>query len=206
MIIYCGPRYTQSYRHQPRGLLIQGPGLLAQRCKLSPVKNSAGTGGQRLPISGYLLLHPKVNSQKAYVARCMSMGYRLFHSPNKTTSWQLTLSTEVAPIVLSLLSWRLCGFAMFWNNNVIFWWFCNRDLKNVVIQPCHVRQLKFFLSGEPDYFGRNKILSGYDLSHYQVPHCIRVFFDFVWFVFIHHNFQFYFKLCTYCNISDIYLS
>ena len=66
--------------------------------------------------------------------------------------------------------------------------------------------LVVLLSGEPDYFGRNKILSGYDLSHYQVPHCIRVFFYFVWFVFIHHNFQFYFKLCTYCNILDIYLS
>ena len=62
------------------------------------------------------------------------------------------------------------------------------------------------LSGVPDYFDRNKILSGYDLSHYQVPHCIRVFFYFVWFVFIHHNFQFHFKLCTYCNILDIYLS
>ena len=68
------------------------------------------------------------------------------------------------------------------------------------------RERLSLLSGEPDYFGRNKILSGYDLSHYQVPHCIRVFFYFVWFVFIHHNFQFYFKLCTYCNISDIYLS
>ena len=34
------------------------------------------------------------------------------------------------------------------------------------------------LSGVPDYFDRNKILSGYDLSHYQVPHCIRVFFYF----------------------------
>ena len=64
----------------------------------------------------------------------------------------------------------------------------------------------FSLSGVPDYFDRNKILSGYDLSHYQVPHCIRVFFYFVWFVFIHHNFQFYFKSCTYCNILDIYLS
>ena len=53
-----------------------------------------------------------------------------------------------------------------------------------------------WLSGVPDFFDRNKILSGYDLSHYQVPHCIRVFFYFVWFVFIHHNFQFYFKLCT----------
>ena len=44
------------------------------------------------------------------------------------------------------------------------------------------------LSGVPDFFDRNKILSGGDLSHYQVPHCIRVFFYFVWFVFIHHNF------------------
>ena len=35
---------------------------------------------------------------------------------------------------------------------------------------------------------------------------LRVFFHFVWFVFIHHNFQFYFELCTYCNILDIYLS
>ena len=35
------------------------------------------------------------------------------------------------------------------------------------------------LSGVPDFFDRNKILSGGDLSHYQVPHCIRVFFYFV---------------------------
>ena len=62
------------------------------------------------------------------------------------------------------------------------------------------------MSGVPDFFDRNKILSGGDLSHYQVPHCIRVLFYFVWFVFIHHNFQFYFELCTYCNILDIYLS
>ena len=45
-----------------------------------------------------------------------------------------------------------------------------------------------YLSGVPDFFDRNKILSGGDLSHYQVPHCIRVLFYFVWFVFIHHNF------------------
>ena len=31
------------------------------------------------------------------------------------------------------------------------------------------------LSGVPDYFDRNRILSGYDLSHYQVPHCIKSF-------------------------------
>ena len=40
----------------------------------------------------------------------------------------------------------------------------------------------------------------------QVPHSIRVFFYFVWFVFINHIFQFYYELCTYCNILDIYLS
>ena len=39
-----------------------------------------------------------------------------------------------------------------------------------------------------------------------VPHCIRVFFYFVWFVFINHIFQFYYELCSYCNILDIYLS
>ena len=68
------------------------------------------------------------------------------------------------------------------------------------------RFFEVWLSGVPDFFDRNKILSGGDLSHYQVPHCMRVFFYFVWFVFIHHNFQFYFELCTYCNILDIYLS
>ena len=62
------------------------------------------------------------------------------------------------------------------------------------------------LSGVPDLFDRNKILSGGDLSHYQVPHCITVFFYFVWFVFIHRNFQFYFEFCTYCKNFDIYLS
>ena len=62
------------------------------------------------------------------------------------------------------------------------------------------------LSGVPDLWDRNKILTGGDLSHLHVPDSIRVFFYFVWFVFIHHNFQFYFELCTYCNILDIYLS
>ena len=69
-----------------------------------------------------------------------------------------------------------------------------------------ISHFTILLSGVPDFFDRNKILSGGDLSHYQVPHCIRVFFYFVWFVFIHHNFQFYFELCTYYNILDIYLS
>ena len=39
----------------------------------------------------------------------------------------------------------------------------------------HVGKMPPLLSGVPDYFDRNKILSGYDLSHYQVPHCIESF-------------------------------
>ena len=76
----------------------------------------------------------------------------------------------------------------------------------IQISTCKWIRMRVFLSGVPDLWDRNKILSGGDLSHYQVPHCIRVFFYFVSFVFIHHNFQFYFELCTYCNILDIYLS
>ena len=43
-----------------------------------------------------------------------------------------------------------------------------------------------FLSGVPDFFDRNKILSGGDLSHYQVPHCIRVFFLF-WMICVYSS-------------------
>ena len=60
------------------------------------------------------------------------------------------------------------------------------------------------LSGVPDLWDRNKILSGGDLSHYQLPHCIRFFFFFVCSVFIHHNFQFYFALCTYPYPEPVY--
>ena len=62
------------------------------------------------------------------------------------------------------------------------------------------------LSGVPDLFDRNKILSG-DLSHYQVPHCIRVsfiLFDLCLFITIFNFILNYGS--TYCNILDIYLS
>ena len=64
----------------------------------------------------------------------------------------------------------------------ITWLLCWESIGNTVNTP------QGWLSGVPDYFDRNKILSGYDLSHYQVPHCIRVFFYFALFVLIHHNF------------------
>ena len=44
---------------------------------------------------------------------------------------------------------------------------------------CTGNAAAWYLSGVPDFFDRNKILSGGDLSHYQVPHCIIVFFYFV---------------------------
>ena len=71
------------------------------------------------------------------------------------------------------------------------------NIKLHILNYNHSSNVTELLSGVPDFFDRNKILSGYDLSHYQVPHCIRVFFYFVWFVFIHHIFQFYFKMIMY---------
>ena len=40
------------------------------------------------------------------------------------------------------------------------------------------------------------------LSYSHVPVCI----EFSFILFIHHNIHFYFELCTYCNILDIYIS
>ena len=40
------------------------------------------------------------------------------------------------------------------------------------------------------------------LAYSHVPQCI----EFSFILFIHHNIHFYFELCTYCNILDIYLS
>ena len=84
-------------------------------------------------------------------------------------------------------------------------WLCQRQAISLMFCPVQPSVIPS-LSGVPDYFDRNKILSGYDLSIIKCLPCIRVFFYFVWFVFIHHNFQFYFKSCIYCNILDIYLS
>ena len=39
------------------------------------------------------------------------------------------------------------------------------------------------------------------LSYSHGPECI----EFSFILFIHHNIHFYFELCTYCNILDIYL-
>ena len=59
----------------------------------------------------------------------------------------------------------------------------------------------------PDFFDRNNILSGYDLSHYQVPHCIKSFLLFCLICVYSSQISILLnELCTYCNILDIYLS
>ena len=42
--------------------------------------------------------------------------------------------------------------------------------------------------------------AGFRACHSHVPECI----EFSFILFIHHNIHFYFELCTYCNILDIY--
>ena len=68
-----------------------------------------------------------------------------------------------------------------------------------------LKTTQVWLSGVPDLRDRTNILRCGDLSHLHVPDCIWVFFNFVWFFFIHRKIHFYFELCTYCNILDIYL-
>ena len=113
-------------------------------------------------------------------------------------TWQGSLSCETNTGVTEEVpapnqSWR--G----WNHPTSNWPYQGHQIPYLV-----PRTANRLLSGVPDFFDRNKILSGYDLSHYQVPHCIRVLFYFVWFVFIHHNFQFYFKLCTFWILLIIF--
>ena len=53
----------------------------------------------------------------------------------------------------------------------------SRNERTLLSSACKTQNFnKDSLSGVPDLFDRNKILSGGDLSHYQVPHCIRFFF------------------------------
>ena len=136
--------------------------------------------GQQLYIS-LTLITIKSNWPNSQIPECTCSISR--NAPFRTEMWIFLFLMQHSGI------WNRCilGFA-----KLVYWLF---------IKNRHIS-----LSGVPDFFDRNKILSGGDLSHYQVPHCIRIFFYFVWFVFIHHNFQFYFELCTYCNILDIYLS
>ena len=52
-----------------------------------------------------------------------------------------------------------------WANHAADVHWCNEWYISSVI--CEVSSVKPLLSGEPDYFGRNEISSGGDLSHYS---------------------------------------
>ena len=64
--------------------------------------------------------------------------------------------------------------------NILVSYLKSRNERTLLSSACKTQNFnKDSLSGVPDLFDRNKILSGGDLSHHQVPHCIRVFFYFV---------------------------
>ena len=89
-------------------------------------------------------------------------------------------------------------------------WFCvaNKCSPSLSLILSLISTINLFgrsLSGVPDLWDRTKILRCGDLSHIHVSDCIWVLFYFAWFLFIRHNIHFYFELCTYWNILDIYL-
>ena len=95
------------------------------------------------------------------------------------------------------------------------WPMCYQALKNET--NCHLKELEWVKGGLCIYSSgycpacRTTLVAtrfrvAVICPIIQVPRCIRVFFYFVWFVFINHIFQFHYELCTYCNILDIYLS
>ena len=65
----------------------------------------------------------------------------------KLALWQL--------YVFSVVAHKLCDITCYWHY-VIYLWFYQSTSGNYT-----------WLSGEPDYFGRNEISSGGDLSHYS---------------------------------------
>ena len=116
--------------------------------------------------------------------------------------WVLNVSSKLAKILkkswaISLKQSLLCCFA----TEIVD--FCSqfkeRHFKNIILDWCHCPACRTTLVA-------TRFRVAVICPIIQVPHCIRVFFYFVWFVFINHIFQFYYELCTYCNILDIYLS
>ena len=58
--------------------------------------------------------------------------------------------------------------ANLWREHIVIW---PRFIKLAILEQIRLKKARMLLSGVPDFFDRNKILSGGDLSHYQVPHC-----------------------------------
>ena len=164
-------------------------------------------GQQRLNASILWRYHVNSRNLSERITIRGSFHERFFHSIVNQIRGKIGFSVTQLQVATSLPNWLIPSYSSLSLSLSLINSISKPTSDNLLFTPhrfCIPSAI--LLSGVPDFFDRNKILSGGDLSHYQVPHCIRVFFYFVWFVFIHHNFQFYFELCTYCNMLDIYLS
>ena len=63
--------------------------------------------------------------------------------------------------------WLYCQFGHWEQTSIKFWSKYISVHWNKYIWKCRLQISVYLLSGEPDYFGRNKISSGGDLSHYS---------------------------------------
>ena len=134
-------------------------------------------------------------------------------------SWQLTsplLSGSLSFIAtlndISVSSINTVEHSSKYKDNTVTWsrWYRHINF-NVATKPSHFIQIQLLCTLHYCPACRTSLIA---TRFWVVMICpiikcltvLRVFFYFVWFVFIHHNFQFYFELCTYCNILDIYLS
>ena len=106
-------------------------------------------------------------------------------------------------VISMMVLWRVCCSSL-GNSNIQNDWSANSPIDNKVtlvqIMTWHPKSDKPLLSGVPDFFDRNKILSGGDLSHYQVPHCIRgsfILFDLCLFITIFNFILNYVPIVTF---------
>ena len=120
-----------------------------------------------------------LNHQMRSTAAVINFLYPDFPKENKVDYKIVSVHPELADTVTQKMLGRLTSFQVLWNR------FCPACRTTFIATRFRVAVICPII---------------------QVPHCIRVFFYFVWFVFINHIFQFYYELCTYCNILDIYLS
>ena len=116
-------------------------------------------------------------------------------------SWGWWFETLSRPL------WRHCNDSGLWKTGIPHWW-CDSPMhwRACVLTPClEIGSLNYCPACRTTLVAtRFRVAVICPIN--QVPHCIRVFCYFVWFVFINHIFQFHYELCTYCNILDIYLS
>ena len=158
-----------------------------------------------------------MNSNWSYSPETPNLGQICrFLEPCDLEIWWMTLKNNRAPLLSNIKLYASFHHHMRIQTGVTVWkrssWVVTSVTLTFNLWPWPFAwTLLLSLSGVPDYFYRTTFIAtrfrvAVICPIIPVPHCIRVFFYFVWFVFINHIFQFYYELCTYCNILDIYLS